>query len=191
MGKLNVLHLHVIGLLGELAVKVVLLRLGFKLIESCFFLGNAFFEVQLLALLHLLGILRLNAQPLILRQVGVSELPLVELNEDFIHAVGVLLIVLLPRGIGDAVQRFFALAPFFFSLEPVFSTMHAAATASPIGIAATSTVATVGDVAFGGDGFLHFLPLQIFAVCLIDGIHLSLDIFDVLIDVVQLALHSS
>ena len=119
VGELDVLHLHVVGLLGEFSVEVVLLRFRFQFLVALLFLGDAPFQVQLVALLHFLGILRRYGQPLILRQVGVSQLLLIELRRNLIHALGVLLVINDPGRVCDAVQGFLSLPPLLFRLELV------------------------------------------------------------------------
>ena len=136
MLQLDKFHVGVVLLRGDLPVDVALLHQGLDFpVGFLLFLDSKLVGLFLLLALGL-AVLRLDGQALRCTEVSVGKALLLELDGYLQHSVGVVLVVLLARGVGDAVQGFLALSPLLLGLEPVFGLGAAgAATCGFVGFA--------------------------------------------------------
>ena len=151
MLQLYQLHVGVVLLRSDLPVDVALLHQGLDFpVGFLLFLDGEL--VGLLLLLALgLAVLRLDGQALRCAEVSVGKALLLELDGYLQHPVGVVLVVLLARGVGDAVQGFLTLSPLLLGLEPVFGLgVAGAATCGFVGFARRRIAAARGRCIVGG-----------------------------------------
>ena len=149
--QLDKFHVGVVLLRRDLTIDVALLHQGLDFpVGFLLFLDGEL--VGLLLLLALgLAVLRLDGQALRCAEVSVGKALLLELDGYLQHPVGVVLVVLLARGVGDAVQGFLTFSPLLLGLEPVFGLAFVGCCGGSGFVAATGTIAaTWGRCVVGG-----------------------------------------